>query len=363
MFLSRKLFVMTHIATRSENHTPRPNSHTHIKRRSCAYILKERKRKQKCVAPGRKLVSRGSSRTPFASPMSSDSCVDVRAVAPFGLEHWHWSDALAAAGWCVVEETRTKYALTNQQLKTAPTPLAVYDKRYVKGTKTADDRLVTVVTMKREDFNAGWYSRQWIQESDLRAIAISLYGSEEKMEQKIKLRNEALQKSSDTKKRKVEDREAQFTILEEQCGASREDIDGETHRGDMFFKMLDKFIKRNDPSIEEVCTELCKLKFLEKYTTYLDDYEIFNFFKDNMWPRRYDEHNGALEQLALRPHGGLWPWFWPWLSWSPEVHRFASDEGKEAVREWLRVASRMKVAAPVSMQIISAAMMMSCNKK
>jgi hypothetical protein len=296
--------------------------------------------------------------------MASDLYLDVRAVAAAGLEYWHWPDALAAAGWCIVEETRTKYALTNQQLKTAPTPLAVFDKRYVKHTKTVDNRLVVVVTMKREDFTGGLYSRQWILESDLRATAISVYGSEEKMEQKIKLRNEALQKTRDTKKRKLEDREAQFSILEDQCGASREDIEGETHRGDMFFKMLDKFIKRNDPSIEEVCTELCNLKFLEKYTTYLNDYEIFNFFKDNMWPRRYDEHNGALERLALRPYGGSWPWFWPWLSWSPEVHRFASDQGKEAVCEWLRVASRLKVAAPVSMQIMSEMMTMTpWNKK
>lgn len=286
--------------------------------------------------------------------------VHVRIAAPAGVDYWHWSEALAAAGWCGVEETRMKYALSNQQLKTATTtPLAVYDKYCVKHTRAEDGRIVVVVSMKREaEFFGGPYRRQWILESDLRAIAISIYGSEEKLEQKIKIRNEALQKGRDTKKRKLEDRELSFTILEEECGASRDDIDAKTYRGDVFYKMYDKFLKRNDPSIEDVFTELCKLKFLEKYTTYFDDYEIFNFFTDNMWPRRYDEPDGSLERLALRPYGGVWPWFWPWVSWSPEVHRFASVEGKQAVREWLRVASRLKVDAPVSMRIISEMMMM-----
>jgi hypothetical protein len=269
-----------------------------------------------------------------------------RVCFPRGAHSDPWL-AADAAGWYNVNAKRSAYALTAKQIMSAPVPLPTYHLNF----------RFTAAEYHQFDYFATEYSDrgcEWAKGADFMETAISVHGSEENVLKKAASRQQAAEKTKLTKKRKAEDREEELKAMEKLCGASRDDIEGcDTHRCNLVFKMCDRYIDKGDELLTDVVTSICQMKFLQDHTLYVSNIELLGYdnFQCN-WPRKHDETGGAMERMALRPFGGTWPWLWPWVTWSPDKHRFASDECKCAVRAWLGVAFRLKLPTPVSMRIL-----------
>jgi hypothetical protein len=184
----------------------------------------------------------------------------------------------------------------------------------------------------------------YVLKKEALAFALKYHGGEERLEAAKKVKAERQAKAQQTRLNNAAKRDEDAKKMLQAVGidlASGFHNELRTCRGDNAVKALYSFVNLGRVQPVALIQEFCKVRFLVSYTPYVKDVEELNRVLGYDGAKALDQAGTHLEALTLRGlPGGCFPGWWPWLEWSPDVHKFALSSFKEQVRAWMLVAYR-----------------------